>query len=135
MTNTKLLDFSVNIAEMSRMRQFLQNVAAEADFTDRQTKELRLAVEEAVANVVDYSGATIMRLSAIIGETAASIIITDDGKPFDPTQVPPPDFSMQPEDRPAGGLGITYMRSMTDEMTYRRQEGMNILTLTKKRKK
>jgi len=135
MTNTKLLDFSVNIAEMSRMRQFLQNVAAEADFTDRQTKELRMAVEEAVANVVDYSGATMMRLSAIIGETAASIIITDDGKPFDPTQVPPPDFSMQPEDRPAGGLGITYMRSMTDEMTYRRQEGMNILTLTKKRKK
>ena len=57
--------------------------------------------------------------------------IDDDGKPFDPTAVPPVDVNVPGDERRIGGLGILYIRRMSDHMAYRREDGKNILTITK----
>ena len=62
------------------------------------------------------------------------MLIADDGRPFDPlTEAPEPDLESAIEDRPIGGLGVHLVRTMMDEVRYRREEGKNRLTLVKRR--
>ena len=55
----------------------------------------------------------------------------DDGSEFDPTQADPPDLEASLDERSVGGLGIHFIRTMTDTQTYRRADGHNIFEVTK----
>ena len=57
--------------------------------------------------------------------------ITDDGIPFNPLTVAPPDLSRMLHEREIGGLGIHLVRSMFDEVSYHRNVGRNVLTVKK----
>ena len=58
----------------------------------------------------------------------------DNGAAFDPTKdAPIPDPAAAMDDRPVGGLGIFLIREMVDDLTYRREEGWNHLTITIRR--
>ena len=58
--------------------------------------------------------------------------ISDDGKPFDPTQAPPPKLNAALEERRIGGLGVYLVRTMMDEIAYRRSDGRNHLVMRKR---
>ena len=58
--------------------------------------------------------------------------ITDDGIPFNPLTVAPPDLSRMLHEREIGGLGIHLVRSMFDEVSYHRNVGRNVLTVKKR---
>ena len=60
------------------------------------------------------------------------IVITDTGKPFDPTARPEVDTTLSAEDRSIGGLGIHLIRQIMDRINYERSDEHNILTLIKK---
>ena len=126
------LDIDVVMEEMKRVRTFVLSIAGKAGLGERQTQELHLVVEEAVANVVNYSGATTMSLCAWQENDSLYVSVTDDGVPFDPTQYPPPNLNVPGEERQAGGLGIHYIRSMSDGVTYCRNDNRNVLTIHKK---
>ena len=57
------------------------------------------------------------------------VVVTDDGKPFNPLESPEPDTSLPVEERPIGGLGIYLLRKMFDQMDYARTDGKNRVTL------
>jgi len=61
MTSLKL---KVEMGEVRRARAFALSIADDAGLGERQALNLHLVVEEAVANIVNYSGATMMELSA-----------------------------------------------------------------------
>jgi serine/threonine-protein kinase RsbW len=94
-------------------------------------KRLRLAVEEAVANIINHGRATTVTLQTTVADGMLTFIIDDDGQPFDPTNDSTTDMSIPPDERPPGGLGILLIHQMTDEMSYQRIDGHNILTLKK----
>jgi serine/threonine-protein kinase RsbW len=58
--------------------------------------------------------------------------VEDDGRPFDPLLVPPPDLTLPLERRPIGGLGIHLIRSLMDEVAYARHDGRNVLKMAKR---
>ena len=58
--------------------------------------------------------------------------VHDGGKPFNPLDVKPPDLYAPLEDRELGGLGIHLVRSLMDQVTYRREGDQNVLTVRKK---
>ena len=60
-----------------------------------------------------------------------TFVISDNGKPFDPTAAEPPDTSLLVSKRPIGGLGIYLMRRCMDAVSYKRTDDCNILSLTK----
>ncbi len=61
-----------------------------------------------------------------------TIEIVDNGLPFDPLEdAPSPDLDSGVADRAVGGLGVYLVRTMMDEMHYRRDGGRNYLTLVK----
>ena len=100
-------------------------------------KSLNLAVEEWVANVINYAYPKGTRghveLTAEISGDVLTLVVKDHGIPFDPTQHEEVDVDAELDDRPIGGLGIFLVRSIMDTMEYQRTpDGYNVLTLTKK---
>lgn len=97
--------------------------------------QLRLAIEEAVENIVSYAYADAAEpwLEVHAERQGGDLVITlkDGGRPFNPLEYEAPDLSLPAEERPVGGLGIFLTRRMTDAVSYAYEDGCNILTLTK----
>lgn len=96
---------------------------------------LDIALDEVLSNCVNY-GFRDSALHEIIVEVEVepgrlTIEIRDDGVPFDPLGVPEPDLEASLEDRQIGGLGMHFVRTLLDDVTYRRSRGWNVLRLTK----
>ena len=127
------LNLKPSIDEIERLHPFIAQASEAAGLTERGAKQLRLAVEEAVVNIVNYGQATVIRLHAMVEDDRLLLTIDDDGLPFDPTSGSPTDQTVPADQRPVGGLGIILMQQMTDAMSYQRIDGHNILTMTKGR--
>jgi serine/threonine-protein kinase RsbW len=105
-------------------------------FSDEQTLDLQLAVEEVITNTIlhGYAGTPgTIRICCQAGPDEVTVEISDDAPAFDPLQVPEPDTSANLDDREIGGLGILLIRKVTDNATYRYEKAKNILTLIKKK--
>ena len=117
--------------DIGRLEPFVKEVARQAGISDKETKRLRLAVEESVANVINYGGATAITLQAKVEDGQLVLTIDDDGQPFDATQESTTDLSIPPDQRLPGGMGIMLLHKMTDGLEYCRKDGHNILVLRK----
>ena len=95
--------------------------------------QILIALDEVLSNVVRCSGASGITVSLTFSHARQSLTmaISDDGKPFNPLHVPPPDTTLPPEKRPIGGLGILRLQKTMDKLAYRYVHGCNILTLCK----
>ena len=98
--------------------------------------QIDIAVEEVFVNIASYAyvhgigKATVM----IVPErdpTGISIVFKDSGIPYNPLEKPDPDVTLPAMDRQIGGLGIFMVKKSMDEMTYRYENGQNILTIRK----
>ena len=49
--------------------------------------------------------------------------------PFNPLELPRPDTDSSLDDRAIGGLGIHFVRTLMNDMTYRREGGRNVTML------
>jgi anti-sigma regulatory factor (Ser/Thr protein kinase) len=94
-----------------------------------------MALDELLSNVISYgyqdSGEHKIRIKFSFESNILTIIIQDDGQPFDPTQIETPDLESSVEDRKIGGLGIHIVRNMMDEFSYERIDNKNVITLKK----
>ena len=131
----KEITFRASMDDIGCLEPFVREVTQQAGIDDKEAKRLRLAVEEAVANVINYSGATAITLQATVKDGQLMLTIDDDGQPFDPTEGSATDLSIPADQRPPGGLGIMFLHQMTDGLEYQRTDGHNILTLKKKVKR
>jgi anti-sigma regulatory factor (Ser/Thr protein kinase) len=92
-----------------------------------------LCLEEAVANIIMHSGGKRGQIEITVELAreggAVTARVEDNGREFDPTQVPPlvPAASLQ--DAKVGDLGVHLIRSFASEMRYQRAGGRNQLTL------
>ncbi len=120
--------------DISSIEPFISLVAKQAGMEGREAKRLRLAVEEAVANIINHGQATAIRLQAKTGDGQLVLTIDDDGQPFDPTADSATDFSVPADQRPPGGLGIMILHQMTDGLEYQRHDGHNVLKIIKGKK-
>ena len=134
--NAHTLHLNNAISEISRLEGFMERVAEEAGLDVGTTSALNLAIEEAVANVINYaypegvSGP--VELSYKCTQTGVTFVLADNGKPFDPTAAPEVDITADAESRPIGGLGIHLVRTIMDSVSYKRAGDRNILTMIKK---
>ena len=128
---TDPLTLRPSIDEISRLRAFVVQATTSAGMGDSDAHRLRLALEEAVVNVVGYGHATAIVVSAEVADGRLLLTIDDDGLPFDPTQGSQTDMTVPADERQPGGLGIILMQKMTDRLSYERVGGHNILRMEK----
>lgn len=112
----------------------VRSVAKECIASPRRLLDVELVAEEALVNVIShaYQGgpAGEVRIRCGIRDRRWLVIeIVDSGVPFDVLSVPPPDLDAPVMERPTGGLGIHFMKRLTDGAVYRREGGRNILEL------
>jgi anti-sigma regulatory factor (Ser/Thr protein kinase) len=121
-----------DLAELQRLAGWIEGwaqrgVSADVSFA------VQLCLEEAVANVIMYAGAKDSRLEiAVEVERSGTTLVArieDNGRHFDPTQVPPRSVAASLDEASVGDVGIHLIRSFASGMNYERLEGCNRLTL------
>ncbi len=96
--------------------------------------KLHLILEELGLNAMTYGGASSVRIIISAEADRVTIEISDDGGAFDPlNDAPQPDVDAALEERSIGGLGIHLVRTLTNDLSYRREGGRNNLTLVTRR--
>jgi anti-sigma regulatory factor (Ser/Thr protein kinase) len=124
---------------LSDIPQAMQRVEAFADrhaVPTAAVQSVLLALEESLVNIMTHGYCDeqehpiTVALTVMEGEMCLEL--TDDGIPFDPHTLPPPDLSLPVDERPIGGLGVWLMKQMMDEVQYRRVGPQNTLRLVKR---
>ena len=123
------------VSEVKRLNAFIKSVTDRLGLPPSAASKIKLAVEEAVANVINYAYPKGVEGEVMVEADSngkcLKIAISDSGMPFDPTEAARADTTLSVEERPVGGLGILLVRELMDSINYERQDGRNILTLRK----
>lgn len=94
---------------------------------------VNLVLEELEVNALTHGRANgLEEYEITIASQPESVVVelSDDGPPFNPlTDAPLPDLNSPLESRPIGGLGIYLIKTMVDDISYRRETDRNYLTL------
>ena len=113
---------------------FVSGLAEKCGFPAKRVKEVELAAEETLVNILTYAyPKSVGEVDITCKEESSSRLIfeiTDWGDAFDPLSLPVPDLLAELAIRRVGGLGVFLVRQMADRIEYRRQGDTNVLTLT-----
>ena len=124
-----------------------ENIPLATEFINAQLEDLGcplriqaqidLALDEILANISSYAyqrdrGEMTVRFAFDREEQTVTMVFEDEGMPFDPLAKADPDVSLPAMQRQIGGLGIFLVKKTMDEVTYRRENGRNILTVRKR---
>lgn len=127
--------FAAKLENLEPMLDFIEQRAKGLGFDAKKLNGIRLASEEALVNVINYAYPDKQGSMEIAYDSKDDkrlvVEIIDWGIPFNPLLMPEPDIESPVERRKIGGLGIYLARSIMDEVSYRREEDRNILTLIK----
>ena len=122
--------------EVPRLNAFVSDICEDLGFDPNVAADVKVAVEEAVVNVMKYAYPPgkpgDVTIEAASNDIRVKFTIIDSGKPFDPTVQAPVDTTLSATERTIGGLGIHIMRQNMDSINYERMDNLNVLTLRKK---
>lgn len=125
-TQTKYLDLIGCIGE--RIAKELDNFTGDREALAYQ---LNLVLTEATVNAIkhacDDDPKNCVRITIHLQENELNIKVYDHGQGFDLETVPSPDFE-NPEE---SGMGLFFIRSLMDSVTYSRQDEYNVLEIIK----
>jgi serine/threonine-protein kinase RsbW len=124
------------------LRDYLGWIAEDCRMSAKDVYAVQLAVDEACTNIIEhaYGGECDKSIDLHCEVTPQALIIRlhDHGEPFNPLEVPQPNFDVPIEERDNGGLGLYLMRQLMDEIHFSFLPGEavseNTLTMVKKRK-
>lgn len=125
-THTKYLDLIGSIGE--RVAKELDSYTGDREALAYQ---LNLVLTEATANVIKHANddnhQDTVRISIHIFENVLHIKVFDHGQGFDLNQIPEPDFEHPQE----SGMGLFFIRSTMDSVSYTRNINENVLEMIK----
>lgn len=124
----------------------VENIEAVTDFVNEQLEaldcpmkaqmQIDIAIDELFGNIAQYAynpdvGDATVRVEVVEDPLTVIITFIDGGVPYDPLTAADPDTSLSAEERSLGGLGIFMVKKSMDEITYRYENGSNILSIRK----
>lgn len=125
-----------SLKNLDKMLQFIQEHTKNLNFEQDQLREIELACEEVLINIINYSypeteGNVEIQCDST-EKPGIRIIFIDRGKPYNPlSSVDTVDTTSALEERKIGGYGIPLIVNFADFLDYRRENCFNILTLIK----
>ena len=134
--NRLVIELGTDTSQLSGVFGQLEAFAAANTWPDGIAMQVQLILEEVLLNSMTHGlgeradGRVTLTL-AQEGDVV-DIEVTDNGIAFDPLDHPEPDLEASIEEREIGGLGIHFMRTMMDEVGYRRDGDLNRLRMRKR---
>lgn len=115
-----------------------ENLARVIELVGSEDMQIDIAIEEAFINICSYAYADIggsgdVTIRAEQTANTLAIEFEDSGTPYNPLDKPEPDDldAETSEEKNVGGYGVYMVRRLMDSVSYRREDGKNILTITK----
>ena len=99
---------------------------------DDRKNDLELALEEALVNIFSYAYPDKpghIDLTCRMTDGHLVILIEDEGLPFSMVSAAVPDLNADILERKIGGLGVHLIKSLMDDVRYRREGNRNVLEL------
>jgi serine/threonine-protein kinase RsbW len=98
--------------------------------------DLNVVLDEILTNVISYGYADgaeyVIVVDVDVADGAVVMEVVDDGVAFDPLAEPAPDLRGGLHQRRIGGLGIQFVKHLTDSCCYRRADGKNHLRIVRR---
>lgn len=123
------LTMASELGDIARILDAFDRFAGARSLDPRVRRRVGIALDEVLSNLVSYSGAEHIEVSAEVIAGQLVIEIADDGPPFDPTEARDADTSSSLAERSEGGLGVHLVMRMMDEVHYQRRDGKGVLRL------
>lgn len=119
------------LVELARLGGWAADFAQSAKLPSGQSFAVQTCLEEAVANIIMYSGSVGQDIALELAASGPDVLATieDNGRSFDPTTFSPPSQPASLGEVRVGKLGIHLIRNLASEMRYERRNGRNRLTL------
>lgn len=124
------------LKEIRRAMEWVDEFQVHHGLADNDADAIRVLLDEVLSNSIRHglagaaSHAIAVTLELSQGEI--TVAVEDDGIAYDPTRADAPVLAGTLAERKAGGLGLAFMRSLTDSIEYRRIEGRNRLVLRRR---
>lgn len=137
MTPRTTLSFELknDLSELSTLCENLERMGEELGIARRSLFEINLALDELFTNIISYGFADqsehTIRVRISSENNLLTLVLEDDGIPFNPVGSPPAELPCTLEECKVGGLGIHLVRNLMDEVAYSRSGDKNVLTLKK----
>ena len=129
--------FPADDSALNDVLAFAEEELEKAECPPKAMMQLTVAIEEVFVNVAHYAypdeeGQVSFGIAFDSESRSITFRIADKGIAFNPLEKPDPDITLSAEEREIGGLGIFICKKTMDEIGYARENGENILTMTKK---
>ena len=121
-------------SELATLQTTLLHLGKKWALSSKTVVELNLILDELASNIVEHGDPekeSEIDIKLTKKDTVITLVVTDEGPPFDPTITPPVDIALPLEERKCGGLGIHLIRRFSDNCRYKRVKNKNVLTLKK----
>ena len=129
--------FSATKDALPEVMAFTEECLESFDCPMKSSMTICVAVEEIFVNIASYAygdgnGNATLSFGFDENERLMTLVIKDNGTPFNPLERDEPDISLSADDREIGGLGIFITKKTMDTVNYSYENGQNVLTMTKK---
>ena len=125
-----ILTIDVDLQEIATATAFAKRYAAAHDIDALVHHKINVVLDEVLASIIthgsDDSECRQITLAFDASSEQLEIVVTNDGRDFDPLSQSAPDL----EDTEMSGMGSKLIRKLTDDVSYRRSNDQNILTLS-----
>lgn len=116
---------------MDQVTAFVEQELEAKDIPMKVIAQINIAVDEIFSNIARYSGASDATVGVSVEAGSITLRFADNGRPYNPTEMPDPDITLPAEEREIGGLGIYMVKKSMNSVEYEYRDGLNILALTK----
>ena len=139
MSEKKVITVAAMDGNLDAVTGFVGKVLEETECSVKVTAIIMVCLEEMAVNVFHYAYKDIthktgefLTVEVYVDDGSVTLTLIDAGVPFNPLERAAPDITLPAEEREIGGLGIHIVRQKMDDVSYRHENGNNILTMVKK---
>lgn len=108
--------------KLSIVREFVSEAAGKFGFDEESINKISIAVDEACTNIIkhsyDFASNKNIDITIMMNGSKFEIVISHQGKSFDPESIKSPNMKEYLSHFRRGGLGMHLMRSLMDGVEY-----------------
>lgn len=129
------INLTNNISDLTILVAKLEQFFEENN-TSSISMPMTLILEELYTNTITHGASdgrdVFIEVNLSIDKDELIMTYEDNGIPFNVLELPDPDLTASIENREVGGLGVHYVKTLTDSVEYEYVEKHNVLKMKKK---
>ena len=130
-----LQTFPAQPQKLKEIQAFVSQACLKTPLSAKDSKSIQLAVEEVCTNIIRHSylfSPGKISITVQTSKDSVALTIADQGRQFDPTEMPDRTLVQYMKTERRGGLGIQLVKKIMDQVEYRYENGENQLKLVKR---